>query len=117
MLTRRAAISAGFAAGLTSAGRFSDGRASPATIRIGNTMPYSGPASGYSIDGEAERAFFRMINDSGGVDGRQIEFISLDDGYNPSRTVEDARRLLEGLHVDFFFQRSELPLTRQSPAI
>lgn len=103
MITRRAAISAGLAAGLTSAGRVSQGRSSLATIRIGNTMPYTGPASYYSIIGEAARAFFRMVNDQGGVDGHRIEFISLDDGYNPARTVEDARRLLEEMHVDFFF--------------
>lgn len=103
MITRRAAISAGLAAGLTSAGRVSQGRSSPTTIRIGNTMPYTGPASYYSIIGEAARAFFRMVNDQGGVDGHRIEFISLDDGYNPARTVEDARRLLEEMHVDFFF--------------
>ncbi len=69
--------------------------ASDTEIRIGNTMPYSGPASAYGTIGRAEAAYFRMINDQGGINGRKINFISLDDGYSPPRTVEQVRKLVE----------------------
>ena len=58
-------------------------------------MPYSGPASAYGIIGRTMSAYFRMVNDNGGINGRTVEFISYDDGYNPSRAVEQARRLVE----------------------
>src|SRR6185437_5160773 len=64
-------------------------------IKIGNTMPYSGPASSYGTIGKAEAAYFAMINDQGGVNGRKINFVSLDDGYSPPKTVEQTRRLVE----------------------
>ena len=64
-------------------------------IKIGQTMPYSGPASAYSTIGKAEAAYFRMINEQGGVNGRKIVLISLDDGYTPSKTVEQTRKLVE----------------------
>src|ERR1700734_2974071 len=64
-------------------------------IKIGNTMPYSGPASSYGVIGRTEAAFFKMINDQGGIAGRKIDFISLDDGYSPPKTVEDVRQLVE----------------------
>jgi branched-chain amino acid transport system substrate-binding protein len=64
-------------------------------IKIGNTMPYSGPASSYGTIGKAEAAYFAMINDQGGVNGRKIDFVSLDDGYSPPKTVEQTRRLVE----------------------
>jgi branched-chain amino acid transport system substrate-binding protein len=57
-------------------------------IKIGNTMPYSGPASAYGVEGKAEAAFFKMVNDQGGVAGHKINFISYDDAYSPPRTVE-----------------------------
>src|SRR4029078_6823221 len=69
--------------------------ASDGEIRIGNTNPYSGPASAYGTIGRAEGAYFRMINDQGGINGRKINFISLDDGYSPPRTVEQVRKLVE----------------------
>jgi branched-chain amino acid transport system substrate-binding protein len=65
------------------------------SIKLGNTMPYSGPASAYGAVGKAEIGFFQMINDQGGINGRKIEFISLDDGYSPPRTVEQTRKLVE----------------------
>lgn len=68
-------------------------------ITLGQTMPYSGPASSYGTIGKAEAAYFRMINDEGGVNGRKIKLISLDDGYSPPRTVEQTRRLVEESHV------------------
>jgi branched-chain amino acid transport system substrate-binding protein len=64
-------------------------------IRIGNIMPYSGPASAYGIVGKTISAYFRMINDNGGINGRKINFISYDDAYSPPKTVEQARRLVE----------------------
>jgi branched-chain amino acid transport system substrate-binding protein len=64
-------------------------------IKIGNTMPYSGPASSYGTIGKAESAFYKMINDQGGVNGRKINYISYDDAYTPPKTVEMARKLVE----------------------
>ncbi len=64
-------------------------------IRIGNTMPYSGPASAYGTIGKADTATFRMANDMGGIAGRKVNFISYDDGYSPPKTVEQIRRLVE----------------------
>ena len=72
-------------------------------IKIGQTMPYSGPASAYGQDGKTELAFFRMINEQGGINGRQINLISLDDGYSPPKTVEQTRRLIEQEGVSFMF--------------
>jgi ABC-type branched-subunit amino acid transport system substrate-binding protein len=64
-------------------------------IKIGQTMPYSGPASSYGTIGRAEAAYFKKVNDEGGVNGRKIVFLSLDDGYSPPKTVEATRRLVE----------------------
>ena len=64
-------------------------------IKIGNTNPYSGPASSYGIIGKSEAAYFAMINDQGGINGRKITFISRDDGYSPPKTVEQVRQLVE----------------------
>ncbi len=70
-------------------------------IKIGSTNPYSGPASAYGTIGRAESAYFKMINDQGGINGRKINFISLDDGYSPPRTVEQVRKLVEQEQVLF----------------
>ncbi|WP_315837181.1 ABC transporter substrate-binding protein [Bradyrhizobium prioriisuperbiae] len=70
-------------------------RAAEATIKLGNTAPYSGPASAYGTIASAEAAYFQMLNDRGGINGRKIEFISLDDGYSSPKTVEQTRRLVE----------------------
>ncbi len=64
-------------------------------IKLGNVNPYSGPASAYGAIGKSMDAYFKMINSAGGVNGRQIKFISLDDGYNPAKTVEQIRKLVE----------------------
>jgi branched-chain amino acid transport system substrate-binding protein len=69
--------------------------AADATIKLGNTAPSSGPASAYGVIARAEEAYFQMINDQGGINGHKIEFMSLDDGYSPSKTVEQTRRLVE----------------------
>src|ERR1700722_750652 len=78
-------------------------------IKIGNTMPYSGPASSYSSVGKADAAFFQWLNDQGGVAGRKINFISLDDGYSPPRTVEQTRRLVEDDQVALLFDALGTP--------
>jgi branched-chain amino acid transport system substrate-binding protein len=75
----------------------------PATIKVGQTMPYSGPASAYAAIGKASAAYFRMINDQGGVNGRMIELHSLDDGYSPPKTLEQTRKLVEETNVLLMF--------------
>src|SRR6202000_1289260 len=72
-------------------------------IKIGNTVPYSGPASSYSVLGKLETAFFNMVNEQGGVAGHKIDYISLDDNYRSPKTVEQSRRLVEEEKVDFTF--------------
>jgi hypothetical protein len=80
------------------AGQYGPG-VSDTEIKIGQTMPYSGPASSYGTIGKAEAAYFAMVNDQGGINGRKINFISRDDGYSPPKTVEVARQLVEQDHV------------------
>jgi branched-chain amino acid transport system substrate-binding protein len=72
-------------------------------IKIGQSMPYSGPASAYGVIGKSEAAFFKMINDKGGVNGRKINLVSLDDGYNPAKAVEQTHKLVENEGVAFVF--------------
>jgi branched-chain amino acid transport system substrate-binding protein len=72
-------------------------------IKIGQTMPYSGPVSAFSMLGKSEVAYFQMINDKGGINGRKINLISYDDGYVPPKTVEQTRRLVEQDEVAFIF--------------
>jgi branched-chain amino acid transport system substrate-binding protein len=69
--------------------------AGEATIKLGNTAPYSGPASAYGTIARAEAAYFQMLNDQGGIQGRKIEFLTLDDAYSPAKTVEQTRKLVE----------------------
>jgi branched-chain amino acid transport system substrate-binding protein len=78
-------------------------------IKIGNTMPYSGPASAYSSVGKGDVGFFKWVNDQGGVAGRKINFLSYDDGYSPPKTVEQVRRLVEEDNVDFLFHTLGTP--------
>jgi branched-chain amino acid transport system substrate-binding protein len=80
-----------------------DSGASDTEIKIGNIMPYSGPASAYAAIGKAEEAYFNKINAEGGINGRKIKFISYDDGYSPPKTVEQARRLVESDGVLLIF--------------
>lgn len=81
------------------AGGSYDPGASDSTIKLGQTMPYSGPASAYSVIGRAEAAYFKMLNERGGVNGRKVELLSMDDAYSPSKTVEQVRRLVESDEV------------------
>src|SRR6185312_10606221 len=72
-----------------------DTGATDTEIKIGNIMPYSGPASAYGIIGKTEAAYFQMVNDQGGINGRKVNFISYDDAYSPPKAVEHARKLVE----------------------
>jgi len=72
-----------------------DPGASDTEIKIGNIMPYSGPASAYGTIGKAQAAYFNKINAEGGVNGRKINFISYDDAFSPPKAVEQARKLVE----------------------
>src|SRR5271169_1510828 len=83
--------------------------ASDTEIKIGNTNPYSGNASAYGAIGKSIAAYFNKVNDEGGVNGRKIDFITLDDGYNPPKTVEQVRRLVEQENVLFLFQSLGTP--------
>jgi branched-chain amino acid transport system substrate-binding protein len=78
-------------------------------IKIGQTMPYSGPASAYGTIGKVQAAYLKKINDEGGINGRKINFISLDDGYSPPKTVEMVRRLVEQDEVLLVFQTLGTP--------
>ena len=87
-----------------------DGPGASATeIKLGQTMPYSGPASAYGTIGKLHQAYFKMINDNGGINGRKVNLISLDDGYSPPKTVEQVRRLVEQDEVLALFQTLGTP--------
>jgi ABC-type branched-subunit amino acid transport system substrate-binding protein len=107
MFDRRQFLAGASAAGLIAmAGRARAENAPGVTdkeIKIGQTMPYSGPASAYGVIGKTEAAYFKMINEQGGVNGRMINLVSLDDAYSPPKTVEQARRLVEQEQVAFLF--------------
>ncbi len=89
-------------------GKYDTG-ASDTEIRIGNTMAYSGPASSYGTTGKVLSAYFDMINEQGGINGRKITFITLDDGYSPPKTVEHARKLIEQEKVLLLFSNLGTP--------
>ena len=104
MVTSLTAAGLALASGLAfAAGQYGPG-ASDTEIKIGNTMPYSGPASAYGTIGKAEAAYFTMINEQGGINGRKINFISRDDAYSPPKTVEVVRKLVEEDQVLLTFQ-------------
>src|SRR5215471_10064346 len=86
-----------------------DPGASDTEIKIGNTNPYSGPASAYGTIGRTIAAFFNKINAEGGINGRKINFISYDDAYSPPKTVEQARKLVESDEVLLIFQSLGTP--------
>ncbi|WP_407177143.1 ABC transporter substrate-binding protein [Bradyrhizobium sp. STM 3562] len=89
-------------------GKYDTG-ASDTEIKIGNIMPYSGPASAYGVIGRTEAAYFNKINAEGGINGRKINFISYDDGYSPPKTVEQARKLVESDEVLLIFNSLGTP--------
>jgi ABC-type branched-subunit amino acid transport system substrate-binding protein len=86
-----------------------DSGATDTEIKIGNIMPYSGPASAYGVIGRTEAAFFKKINDAGGINGRKINFISYDDAYSPPKAVEQARKLVESDEVLLVFNSLGTP--------
>ncbi|MCS3729083.1 ABC transporter substrate-binding protein [Bradyrhizobium betae] len=86
-----------------------DSGATDTEIKIGNIMPYSGPASAYGIIGRTEAAYFKKINEEGGINGRKINFISYDDAYSPPKAVEQARKLVESDEVLFIFNSLGTP--------
>src|SRR5438445_8152449 len=92
-----------FTSGTALAQKKYDTGATDAEIKIGNIMPYSGPASAYAAIGKTEEAYFNKINAEGGINGRKITFISYDDGYSPPKTVEQARKLVESDGVLLIF--------------
>lgn len=83
--------------------------ASAKEIKLGQTMPYSGPASAYGTIGKVEQAYFKKINDEGGINGRMINLVSLDDGYSPPKAVEQVRKLVEQEEVLALFQTLGTP--------
>jgi branched-chain amino acid transport system substrate-binding protein len=115
MTTRRTFLQSGAAAAALLATGAGPTRAENAPgvtdseIKIGQTMPYSGPASAYGVIGRTEAAYFKMINEQGGINGRKINFISLDDSYSPPKAVEQARRLVEQEQVAFLFNTLGTP--------
>jgi branched-chain amino acid transport system substrate-binding protein len=114
MINRRtflqsSAAAAAFAASAGSACADNAPGVTDSEIKIGQTMPYSGPASAYGVIGRTEAAYFKMINERGGVNGRKINFISLDDAYSPPKTVEQIRRLVEQEQVAFIFNSLGTP--------
>jgi branched-chain amino acid transport system substrate-binding protein len=86
-----------------------DTGATDTEIKLGHTNPYSGPASSYGVIGKAEAAYFKMINEKGGINGRKINFISYDDGYSPPKTVEQVRKLVEQDEVLLLFNTLGTP--------
>jgi branched-chain amino acid transport system substrate-binding protein len=104
-----AALALVVAASANAAEKKYDLGASDTEIKIGNIMPYSGPASSYSVIGKTEAAYFNKINAEGGINGRKINFISYDDGYSPPKTVEQARKLVESDEVLLIFNSLGTP--------
>src|SRR5437762_13393121 len=92
-------VAATFTATAANAQKKYDPGASDTEIKIGNIMPYSGPASSYGVIGKTEAAYFEKINAEGGINGRKIKFISYDDAYSPPKAIEQARKLVESDEV------------------
>ncbi|WP_315702895.1 MULTISPECIES: ABC transporter substrate-binding protein [unclassified Bradyrhizobium] len=113
IICRAAAVTAAFlvvaASGASAAEKKYDPGASDTEIKIGNIMPYSGPASAYGIIGKTEAAYFKKINDEGGINGRKINFVSYDDAYSPPKAVEQARKLVESDEVLLIFNSLGTP--------
>jgi len=114
LITRRAAVASAALAMLVAtsaaaADKKYDPGATDTEIKIGNIMPYSGPASAYGIIGKTEAAYFKKINAEGGINGRKIDFISYDDAYSPPKAVEQARKLVESDEVLLIFNSLGTP--------
>src|SRR5688572_32747638 len=109
LLAGTGALALALAASPVSAQKKYDEGATDTEIKIGNTNPYSGNASAYGTIGKAIDAYFKMVNEQGGINGRKINFISYDDGYAPPKTVEMVRKLVEEDKVLFVFQTLGTP--------
>jgi ABC-type branched-subunit amino acid transport system substrate-binding protein len=107
--TAALAIVAATTTGAPAADKKYDTGATDTEIKIGNIMPYSGPASAYGIIGKTEAAYFKRINAEGGINGRKINFVSYDDAYSPPKAVEQARKLVESDEVLFIFNSLGTP--------
>jgi ABC-type branched-subunit amino acid transport system substrate-binding protein len=111
--TRRATIIAAASLALPAGSAWAQKKYSPGAsdteIKLGQTMPYSGPASAYGTIGKLHQAYFKMINETGGINGRKVTLISLDDGYSPPKTVEQVRKLVEQDEVLALFQTLGTP--------
>src|ERR1700686_903186 len=112
MLSRQQLRIAAFSTAVIAYAAFTDGAlaqkkydtgATDTEIKIGNIMPYSGPASAYGVIGKTEEAYFKKINAEGGINGRKITFVTYDDGYSPPKAVEQARKLVESDEVLLVF--------------
>jgi len=101
------ALAAGIPSNANAQGKYPG--VSDTEIKLGQTTPYSGPVSSLAVVSKANLAYFKMINDQGGVNGRKINLISLDDSYTPARTVEQTRRLVEQEQVAAIFQSMGTP--------
>ena len=109
LLAGSGALALALATAPASAQKKYDEGATDTEIKIGNTNPYSGNASAYGMIGKTIEAYFKMVNDQGGINGRKINFISYDDGYAPPKTVEMVRKLVEEDKVLFVFQTLGTP--------
>jgi ABC-type branched-subunit amino acid transport system substrate-binding protein len=103
-LTAASAIAVALSISPATAQKKYDAGASDSEIKVGQTVPFSGPASAYATVGKAQAAYMKMINDQGGVNGRKIDLIQYDDAYSPPKTVEQVRKLVEGDEVLLTFQ-------------
>ena len=112
-LITMAACAAVLSASAANAEKKYDPGASDTEIRIGNIMPYSGPASSYAVIGKTEAAYFDKVNAEGGINGRKINFITYDDGYSPPKAIEQARKLVEGDEVLLVFQSNNCGKSRK----
>ena len=103
-LTAASAIAVALSVSSAAAQKKYDAGATDTEIKVGQTVPFSGPASAYATVGKAQAAYMKMINDQGGVNGRKINLIQYDDAYSPPKTVEQVRKLVEGDEVLLTFQ-------------
>ena len=109
LLVAAAAAALALGAGTALAAKHYGPGVTDTSIKIGGIHPYSGPASAYGTIGKAAQAYFKMVNDNGGINGRKIEYIDLDDGYSPPRTVQQARKLVEQDRVLLIFNSLGTP--------
>jgi branched-chain amino acid transport system substrate-binding protein len=109
LLAGTGVLALALAASPASAQKKYDEGANDTEIKVGNTNPYSGNASAYGTIGKAIAAYFKMVNDQGGINGRKVNFITYDDGYSPPKTVEMVRKLVEEDKVLFTFQTLGTP--------